>query len=234
MPPSRGLEGVSAASGIANPDRAGFGVYVHWPFCASRCPYCDFNSHVCAGGVDQGAFLEAYRREIRAMRALAGPREVGSIFFGGGTPSLMEPATVAGILDEIAAAWSIAPDAEITLEANPSSVEAGRFRDYASAGVNRVSLGVQSLIDEDLRALGRLHSAAEALAAIDAQTAVRTIAIEDVAPGPEQVSDGTYPFSLPLYLVAREEPTGAARAFLDFCLSAEGQRIVARRYVPVR
>jgi putative oxygen-independent coproporphyrinogen III oxidase len=152
---------------VVNPDGAGFGVYVHWPFCASKCPYCDFNSHVRAGGVDQGAFLEAFRREILAMRALAGPREVGSIFFGGGTPSLMEPATVSGVLDEIAAAWSIAPDAEITLEANPSSVEAGRFRDYASAGVKRVSLGVQSLIDEDLRALGRLHSAAEALAAIE-------------------------------------------------------------------
>jgi putative oxygen-independent coproporphyrinogen III oxidase len=152
---------------VVNPDGAGFGVYVHWPFCASKCPYCDFNSHVRACGVDQGAFLEAFRREILAMRALAGPREVGSIFFGGGTPSLMEPATVSGVLDGIAAAWSIAPDAEITLEANPSSVEAGRFRDYASAGVKRVSLGVQSLIDEDLRALGRLHSAAEALTAIE-------------------------------------------------------------------
>ena len=157
----------SASSRIINPDRAGFGVYVHWPFCASKCPYCDFNSHVRMGGVDQRGFLEAYLHEIRTMRAWSGARSVGSIFFGGGTPSLMEPATVSGILDEIASAWSIAPDAEITLEANPSSVEAGRFRDYAAAGINRVSLGVQSLLDEDLRALGRLHSAAEALAAIE-------------------------------------------------------------------
>ena len=118
------------------------------------------------GGVDQSAFLAAYRREIRAIAAMTGPRHVSSIFFGGGTPSLMEPATLAGILDEIAGAWSVAPDAEISLEANPSSVEATRFRAYAAAGINRVSLGVQSLIDADLAALGRLHTADEALAAI--------------------------------------------------------------------
>ncbi len=144
----------------------GFGVYVHWPFCAAKCPYCDFNSHVRFGGVDQVAYLAAYRAEIAHIASLTGPREVASIFFGGGTPSLMEPATVAGILDEIARHYTIAPDAEITLEANPTSVEAGRFADYRASGVNRVSLGVQSLRDAELKALGRMHSADEAKAAI--------------------------------------------------------------------
>lgn len=151
----------------ANPDSAGFGVYVHWPFCASKCPYCDFNSHVRHGGVDQAEYLEGYLQELRATRAETGPRQVSSIFFGGGTPSLMEPATVAAILDEIADLWSLAAGIEITLEANPSSVEAERFSGYRSAGINRVSLGVQSLIDRDLKALGRLHSADEARGAID-------------------------------------------------------------------
>ena len=150
----------------------GFGVYIHWPFCASKCPYCDFNSHVRSGGIDQQRFLEAYRGELRATRDRIGPRRVGSIFFGGGTPSLMSAATVSGLLDEIAANWHIDANAEITLEANPSSVEAGRFRDYRSAGVNRVSLGVQALNDADLKALGRLHSVAEARAAVDVARAV--------------------------------------------------------------
>jgi oxygen-independent coproporphyrinogen-3 oxidase len=150
-----------------NPDSAGFGVYVHWPFCASKCPYCDFNSHVRHGGVDQATYLAAYLAEIRATRAEIGAREVSSIFFGGGTPSLMEPSTVAAILNEISANWQLCADVEITLEANPSSVEAGRFAAYRAAGVNRVSLGVQSLIDEDLRALGRLHTVTEARRAID-------------------------------------------------------------------
>jgi oxygen-independent coproporphyrinogen-3 oxidase len=143
-----------------------FGVYVHWPFCAQKCPYCDFNSHVRFGGVDEARFLAAYLRELEHAAALTGPREVASIFFGGGTPSLMAPETVAAILDSIARLWSIADDAEITLEANPGSVEAGRFRGYAAAGVNRVSLGVQSLRDEVLRSLGRIHSVADAHAAI--------------------------------------------------------------------
>jgi putative oxygen-independent coproporphyrinogen III oxidase len=144
----------------------GFGVYVHWPFCASKCPYCDFNSHVRAGGIDEARFLAAYLRELRHWAELAPARNVGSIFFGGGTPSLMSTATVAAVLDEITRLWTVEPDAEITLEANPSSVEAGRFRGYRMAGVNRVSLGVQSLDDEVLRTLGRLHTAAEARAAI--------------------------------------------------------------------
>lgn len=153
-----------------NPDDAGFGVYVHWPFCAQKCPYCDFNSHVRHRGWDEARFLAAFRRELEATAGRIGARHVSSIFIGGGTPSLMQPSTVAGILDAIARLWDVAPDAEITLEANPNSVEAERFRGYRAAGVNRVSLGVQSLRDEQLRALGRLHSVAEAKAAIGIAT----------------------------------------------------------------
>jgi oxygen-independent coproporphyrinogen-3 oxidase len=148
-------------------DEAGFGVYVHWPFCASKCPYCDFNSHVRAGGIDEPRFLRAYLSELRHWAELAPGRRVTSVFFGGGTPSLMTADTVGAILNAIGNAWSVGADAEITLEANPSSVEAARFRGYRAAGVNRVSLGVQALDDADLRALGRLHTAKEALAAID-------------------------------------------------------------------
>jgi len=145
----------------------GFGVYVHWPFCAQKCPYCDFNSHVRDQGWDEGRFLSAYLREIDHIAAQTGPRTVASIFFGGGTPSLMQPATLAAIIDHIGKAWTLAADAEITLEANPGSVEAGRFSGYRAGGVNRVSLGVQSLRDADLKRLGRIHSASEALAALD-------------------------------------------------------------------
>jgi putative oxygen-independent coproporphyrinogen III oxidase len=149
-----------------NPDPAGFGVYVHWPFCASKCPYCDFNSHVRHGGVDQDGFAAAYVAEIRQTAGLIGARSISSIFFGGGTPSLMEPRTLARILDEIGRVWTIEAGAEITLEANPSSVEAERFAGYRRAGINRVSLGVQALDDESLGKLGRLHSVDEALRAI--------------------------------------------------------------------
>src|SRR5512145_2762211 len=151
----------------AHRNDAGFGVYLHWPFCASKCPYCDFNSHVRAGGPDEARFLAAFLRELEHWAVLAPGRTVGSVFLGGGTPSLMSPATVGAILDAIARHWPLAAGAEITLEANPSSVEAGRFRGYRDAGVNRVSLGVQSLDDGVLRSLGRLHTAAEALAAIE-------------------------------------------------------------------
>jgi putative oxygen-independent coproporphyrinogen III oxidase len=247
----------------ATDDEPGFGVYIHWPFCAQKCPYCDFNSHVRFGGWDEPRYLAAYKRELDhvaaliadapsppplwgrsgggephtpafrspptpspfpqeggedptvsaskapspgndlaiapdlfpmgrgeeargpltsprwgevAQRSCAGEgaphgtaadvRTVTSIFFGGGTPSLMQPATVAAILDHIAALWPIAPDAEITLEANPGSVEAARFAGYRTAGVNRVSIGVQSLRDADLKRLGRIHSVAEAKAAV--------------------------------------------------------------------
>ena len=148
-------------------DEVGFGIYVHWPFCAQKCPYCDFNSHVRFSGIDEPRFRAAFLRELDSMAERTGPRLVSSIFFGGGTPSLMQPETVAAILDRIAAQWSVDPHAEITLEANPGSVEAGRFQGYRAAGVNRVSLGVQSLRDDILKSLGRIHSSAEAKAAID-------------------------------------------------------------------
>ncbi|MDB5647812.1 radical SAM family heme chaperone HemW [Methylobacterium sp.] len=154
-------------TGPDHPTRdAGFGVYVHWPFCASKCPYCDFNSHVRHAPVDEGRFLKAFRGEIAHVADRTPGRRVSSVFLGGGTPSLMQPATVAGLLDAIGGAWSVAPDVEVTLEANPTSVEAERFRGYRAAGVNRVSLGVQAMDDTSLKQLGRLHSAAEAMAAV--------------------------------------------------------------------
>lgn len=144
----------------------GFGVYVHWPFCQSKCPYCDFNSHVRHGGVDQPRYAAALVRELATMAERCDARRPGSVFFGGGTPSLMEPATVAAVLDAIDRILGLPADAEITLEANPSSVEQARFEGFAAAGVNRVSLGVQSLHDADLVALGRRHDAATARAAL--------------------------------------------------------------------
>jgi putative oxygen-independent coproporphyrinogen III oxidase len=143
-----------------------FGVYVHWPFCLSKCPYCDFNSHVRHAAVDEERYVGAFAREIASTADRIGARTVSTIFLGGGTPSLMKPETVAAILDAIGKHWSIAPDVEVTLEANPTSVEATRFRGYRAAGVNRVSLGVQALDDASLKGLGRLHSASEALAAV--------------------------------------------------------------------
>ena len=147
-------------------DKPAFAVYVHWPFCLSKCPYCDFNSHIRGAPVDEARFLAAFRAEIAHRGRLTPGRTIDSIFFGGGTPSLMAPATVAGILDAIAGQWRIAPTAEVTLEANPTSVEAERFRGYRIAGVNRVSLGVQALNNADLKALGRLHTVEEAMAAV--------------------------------------------------------------------
>ncbi|WP_062228163.1 radical SAM family heme chaperone HemW [Aureimonas frigidaquae] len=148
------------------PGDPGFGIYVHWPFCAAKCPYCDFNSHVRHKPVDQARYASAFERELAAMAARTPGLRVTSIFLGGGTPSLMEPATVDRILSAIARHWSVEEAAEVTLEANPSSVEAERFRGYRAAGVNRVSLGVQALNDPDLRRLGRLHDVAEARRAI--------------------------------------------------------------------
>ncbi|MEL6421351.1 MAG: radical SAM family heme chaperone HemW [Pseudomonadota bacterium] len=147
--------------------RTPLGLYIHWPFCEAKCPYCDFNSHVRHGGVDQAPYRAAFAREIVWTAARAPQHEIASIFFGGGTPSLMTPETVDSILTDIARHWPLAADIEITLEANPSSVEADRFAAYAAAGVNRVSLGVQALDDAALKMLGRLHSAAEARAALD-------------------------------------------------------------------
>lgn len=144
---------------------AGFGLYVHWPFCQSKCPYCDFNSHV-AGQIDQQIWLQAYLRELDRAAEQTKGRILSSIFFGGGTPSLMPPATVAAIIDKAVSLWTPANDIEITLEANPTSVEASKFAGFKAAGVNRVSIGVQALNDQDLRLLGRMHSAEEAIAAV--------------------------------------------------------------------
>lgn len=145
---------------------APFAVYVHWPFCEAKCPYCDFNSHVRHGGVNEARFRTGYLAEIAHMAQLTGPREVASVFFGGGTPSRMRPDTCAAILDAIAGHWTIAKDAEITLEANPTSVEADKFAGFRAAGVNRVSVGLQALNDADLKALGRTHDVKEGLKAL--------------------------------------------------------------------
>lgn len=144
---------------------AAFGVYVHWPFCESKCPYCDFNSHV-APQVDHDRWLRAFRQEIKRLAEDTSDEVVSTVFFGGGTPSLMEPHVVAGILDAISSAWRQVNDPEVTLEANPGSVELSRFKSYKDAGVNRISIGVQSLDDTHLRKLGRSHSAADARHAI--------------------------------------------------------------------
>ncbi|MGR3514729.1 MAG: radical SAM family heme chaperone HemW [Paracoccaceae bacterium] len=146
--------------------RRGFGLYVHWPFCQAKCPYCDFNSHVVAG-VDQDRWATAFEMEIARAKADMPDATLDTVFFGGGTPSLMEPKTVDRILRAVRSAWPISNHWEVTLEANPSSVEADRFKAYASAGVNRVSLGIQALNDPDLKQLGRLHSADDARRALD-------------------------------------------------------------------
>ena len=145
---------------------AGFGLYLHWPYCAAKCPYCDFNSHVAAS-IDQTRWQDAYLSEIRRIAAETPSRILRSVFFGGGTPSLMDASLVDAILREVRACWQMANDIEITLEANPSSVEAKRFAGYRAAGVNRVSLGIQALDNDDLRRLGRLHTVEEAHAALD-------------------------------------------------------------------
>lgn len=144
----------------------GFGLYLHWPFCAAKCPYCDFNSHVAAE-IDQSRWNRAYLAEIDRIGAESGDRILTSVFFGGGTPSLMAPDLVASILDRIRRTWRLANDVEITLEANPTSIESGKFRAFSEAGVNRISMGMQALNDADLSRLGRMHSAAEGRAAFD-------------------------------------------------------------------
>ena len=144
----------------------GFGLYVHWPFCAAKCPYCDFNSHVSAN-IDEARWREAYLCEIARVSAESSDKVLNTIFFGGGTPSLMSPDLVSDIIEAARRGWRWANNVEITLEANPGSVEAGRFLGYRAAGVNRVSMGVQALNDRDLRRLGRIHSVEEARAAFD-------------------------------------------------------------------
>lgn len=144
----------------------GFGLYLHWPFCASKCPYCDFNSHVRTR-VDQNLWKQALLSEIDRVGRETKGRRLDTVFFGGGTPSLMDPDLVAELIERIRSTWPTSNSLEITLEANPGSVEARRFEAYRDAGVNRISMGIQALNDPDLRALGRLHSAEEARSAFD-------------------------------------------------------------------
>ncbi|MBL8665802.1 MAG: coproporphyrinogen III oxidase, partial [Candidatus Odyssella sp.] len=151
---------------LSEPRAPGFALYVHWPFCLSKCPYCDFNSHV-RERVEEARWQRAYLAELERAAAETPGRVVTSVFFGGGTPSLMPPETAAAILARIRALWPVAPDAEITLEANPGAAEAARFRAFRAAGVNRLSIGVQALDDAALKFLGRRHVAAEALAAVE-------------------------------------------------------------------
>ncbi|HUH77339.1 MAG TPA: radical SAM family heme chaperone HemW [Devosia sp.] len=173
----------------ANPNDM-FGVYVHWPFCASKCPYCDFNSHVHRGAFDEDAYASAYEREIAHAAALAPGRVVQSIFFGGGTPSLMQPSTTARIIDAIARHWTLEPHAEITLEANPTSVEVDRFKGFRAAGINRVSLGVQSLREGPLAELGRRHSVEEAVRAVRiAQSVFERSSFDIIYARPRQTLD---------------------------------------------
>ena len=148
-----------------------FGVYLHWPFCVSKCPYCDFNSSV-ADSVDPAAWQRALLAELDHYAALTAGRQVDSIFFGGGTPSLMPPALVGALLEGIAARWPLAPDVEITLEANPGTIDAARFRDFRAAGINRLSMGLQALNDPDLKFLGRRHDAATARQAVSLARAI--------------------------------------------------------------
>jgi putative oxygen-independent coproporphyrinogen III oxidase len=156
----------TAGSPIEDWREGGFGLYIHWPFCQSKCPYCDFNSHVSAK-VDQDRWRAAYLKEIERVGAETNGRVLQTVFFGGGTPSLMAPELIDAILTKVRDTWPVANDVEITMEANPGSVEVGRFRGYRDAGVNRVSVGVQALNDADLKALGRLHSVEEARAAVE-------------------------------------------------------------------
>jgi putative oxygen-independent coproporphyrinogen III oxidase len=185
FPALGGVEGGGEAGGVEVPDcgkthltqtlsplkdggegKAPLAVYIHWPFCRSKCPYCDFNSHV-RDGIDEARWTRALLADLDHHAALAPDRAVGSVFFGGGTPSLMPPETVAALLERVRSRWRVAGDVEITLEANPNSAEAGRFRAFAAAGVNRLSLGVQALDPAALRFLGRAHDRAEAIAAIE-------------------------------------------------------------------
>jgi oxygen-independent coproporphyrinogen-3 oxidase len=164
-------------------------LYVHWPFCVSKCPYCDFNSHV-REHVDQAAWREALLADLAHEAALTEGRALGSIFFGGGTPSLMEPATVAALIDAAGRHWTLADGIEITMEANPNSAEAARFADVAAAGVNRLSLGLQALDDTALKFLGRAHDVREGLSALDAaRRAVSRVSIDLIYARPDQSAD---------------------------------------------
>ncbi len=196
---------------------AGFGLYVHWPFCLAKCPYCDFNSHV-SRDIDQEAFRQALLSELAHMATLTPKRPLDSIFFGGGTPSLMPAETVGALIDTAVDLFGANPDLEVTLEANPTSVEAGRFKGYRQAGVNRVSLGVQALDDSDLKYLGRQHSAAEAMAALDiARTTFDRVSFDLIYARTGQTEQGWHdelkralalgPDHLSLYQLTLEEGT---------------------------
>lgn len=147
-------------------EAGGFGLYLHWPYCEAKCPYCDFNSHV-SRQIDHAAWCDAYLKELDRAGSETSGRVLKSVFFGGGTPSLMQPEIVSRIIEKIRSLWPCANDLEITLEANPGSVEAGKFRAFRDAGVNRISMGVQALNDADLKRLGRIHTADEAMRAFD-------------------------------------------------------------------
>jgi oxygen-independent coproporphyrinogen-3 oxidase len=179
-------ESVSSAAGVAACGDDELALYIHWPFCVSKCPYCDFNSHVRAS-VDHDAWREALLADLAHEAEMTRGARLVSIFFGGGTPSLMQPATVAALVEAATASWSFAEGIEITLEANPNSTEASRFADIASAGVNRVSLGIQSFDDNALRFLGRAHDAAEAERALhEAQRAFKRVSFDLIYALPEQ------------------------------------------------
>ena len=181
-PAQRSAEPPSLARG----GEGNLALYVHWPFCVSKCPYCDFNSHVRAA-IDEAAWRDALLADLAHEASLTPGRPLGSIFFGGGTPSLMAPATVAAVLDAAERHWGFAPGIEITLEANPSSVEAANFAALAHVGINRVSLGLQALDDNALRFLGRAHGVAESLAALDtAQAAFARVSIDLIYARPDQ------------------------------------------------
>ncbi|MCS6986994.1 MAG: radical SAM family heme chaperone HemW [Sphingomonadaceae bacterium] len=170
------------------PDGPPLGLYVHWPFCVTKCPYCDFNSHV-RDGWDETVWQRALLADLAHEAAMTPGYRLVSVFFGGGTPSLMAPATVARVLDRAAALWATAPDLEVSLEANPSSVEAARFRDLAAAGVQRLSLGLQALDDVALRLLGRPHDVAQGLRALRAAVAVfPRVSIDLIHSRPDQTA----------------------------------------------
>jgi putative oxygen-independent coproporphyrinogen III oxidase len=198
-------------------------IYLHWPFCQSKCPYCDFNSHV-AEKVDQDQWAEAFEVEVSRFAEELGPKRIASIYFGGGTPSLMHPETVDRILSAVRRNWSLRNDVEITLEANPSSVEIARFEGYKGAGVNRVSMGIQSLVDADLRALGRLHSVDSALNALESARSVFDRVSFDLIYARQNQSLGAWraeltraldllPTHLSLYQLTVEDGTAFAQRF---------------------
>ncbi|WP_310622206.1 radical SAM family heme chaperone HemW [Flexibacterium corallicola] len=175
---------------VTEPD-GGFGIYVHWPFCLAKCPYCDFNSHVRHRPVQQSDYANALVQELKHFAQLTRGRTVGSIFFGGGTPSLMEPDTVETVLEAISKEWSVATDVEISMEANPTSVEATRFAGYRAAGVNRLSVGIQALNDKDLKVLGRQHTVSEAIQAVEiARKTFSRISFDLIYARPEQTLQG--------------------------------------------